>query len=86
MAKLGRSASKRREPFLKGGAGTLDVRLSPEDRSAAPASDAGRARKSAKPHAAKPIPIRPASTKPDVPKLRIEPKVDLPVTPRLPTG
>jgi penicillin-binding protein 1A len=70
---------------LKGGAGTLDVRLSPEDRSAAPASDAGRARKSAKPHAAKPIPIRPASTKPDVPKLRIEPKVDLPVTPRLPT-
>jgi penicillin-binding protein 1A len=70
---------------LKGGAGTLDVRLSPEDRSAAPASDAMRARKSAKPHAAKPIPIRPASAKPDVPKLRIEPKVDLPVTPRLPT-
>jgi penicillin-binding protein 1A len=70
---------------LKGGAGTLDVRLSPEDRSAAPASDAVRTRKSAKPHAAKPIPIRPASTKPDAPKLRIEPKVDLPVTPRLPT-
>jgi penicillin-binding protein 1A len=75
---------------LKGGAGTLDVRLSPEDRSAAPASDAVRARKSAKPHAAKlhaakPIPIKPASIKPDAPKLRIEPKVDLPVTPRLPT-
>jgi penicillin-binding protein 1A len=70
---------------LKGGAGTLDVRLSPEDRSAAPASDAVRARKSAKPHAAKTIPIKPASAKPDAPKLRIEPKVDLPVTPRLPT-
>ena len=85
LAKPSRGASKRREPSLKSGAGTLDVRLSPEDRSAAPASDAARARRPAKPHSAKPIPIKPASTKANAPKVRIEPKVDLPVAPRLRT-
>src|SRR6516225_913457 len=79
LAKPGRGASKRREPSFKGGAGTLDVRLSPEDRSAAPASDAVRVRRSAKP-----IPIKPASAKPSATKVRIEPKVDLPVAPRVP--
>src|SRR5262245_24593459 len=77
LAKPSRGASKRREPSFKSGAGTLDVRLSPEDRSATPTSDAARARRSAKQHSAKPIPIKRASAKPDPSKLRIEPKVDL---------
>jgi penicillin-binding protein 1A len=79
LAKSSRGASKRREPSFKSGAGTLDVRLSPEDRSAAPASDAARGRRSAKP-----IPIKQAPAKPNATKVRIEPKVDLPVAPRIP--
>jgi penicillin-binding protein 1A len=48
------------------------VRLSPEDRSAAPASEPARAHRSARMH----------SAKPGVGKVRVEPKVDVPVAPR----
>jgi penicillin-binding protein 1A len=50
----------------------LDVRLSPEDRSAVPASEPARAHRSARMH----------SAKPNVGKVRVEPKVDVPVAPR----
>jgi penicillin-binding protein 1A len=72
LAKPGRGASKRREPSFKSGAGTLDVRLSPQDRSGAPASEPPRAHRSARMH----------SAKPNVGKVRVEPKVDMPVAPR----
>jgi penicillin-binding protein 1A len=48
------------------------VRLSPEDRSAAPSSEPARAHRSARMH----------SAKPGVGKVRVEPKVDVPVAPR----
>ncbi len=54
------------------------MRLSADDRSAAPVSDAVRAHRSGKTHSAKPH-----SAKPPV-KARIEPKLDLPAAPRLP--
>jgi penicillin-binding protein 1A len=72
LAKPGRGASKRREPSFKGGAGALDVRLSADDRSAAPAPEA-RARRTANTPSARP----PAKT-------RIEPKFELPAAPRVP--
>jgi len=72
LAKPGRGASKRREPSLKSGAARLDVRLSPEDRSAAPASEPARAHRSARTH----------SAKPSVGKVRVEPRVDVPVAHR----
>jgi penicillin-binding protein 1A len=78
LAKSGRGASKRREPSFKGDAGALDVRLSPEDRSAAPASDAARARRSAKADSAKPH-----ANKPNATKTRVEPQFDFPVAPRV---
>ena len=79
LAKPGRGASKRREPSFKSGAGALDVRLSPEDRSAAPASDAARAPRSAKIHSAKPNAAKPIAA-----KARVEPKLEFPPAPRVP--
>jgi penicillin-binding protein 1A len=72
LARPNRGASKRREPSFKSGAATLDVRLSAEDRSAAPAPEA-RARRAAGTPSAKPR-VKP----------RIEPKLESPAAPRLP--
>jgi penicillin-binding protein 1A len=70
LGKPSRGAEKRREPSFESGAGTLDVRLAPEDR-AAPAADAVQARRSAK------TPAKSPSAKSGSAR-RIEPKFDLP--------
>ena len=74
MGKAGRGAEKRREPSFESGAGTLDVRLAPEDR-ATPATDAVQARRSTKTPSAK---SSKSSSAKSGSARRVEPKVDPP--------
>jgi penicillin-binding protein 1A len=81
VGKAGRGAEKRREPSFESGAGTLDVRLAPEDR-AAPAADPVQARRSTKTPSAK------SSSKSSAKSgsaRRVEPKIDPPGRSRPPT-
>jgi penicillin-binding protein 1A len=77
VGKPGRGAEKRREPSFESGAGTLDVRLAPEDR-AAPAADAAQARRSTKTSSAKATSGKSGSAR------RVEPKFDPPARSRPP--
>jgi penicillin-binding protein 1A len=76
VAKSGRGAEKRRDLSFESGAGTLDVRLAPEDR-AAPAADAEHARRSTKTPSGKSSSTKSSSAKSGSAR-RIEPKFDLP--------
>jgi penicillin-binding protein 1A len=71
VGKSGRGAEKRREPSFESGAGTLDVRLAPEDR-AAPAAEAAHARRSTKTSSTKSSSAKSGSAR------RVEPKFDPP--------
>jgi penicillin-binding protein 1A len=72
LAKPGRGASKRREPSFESGAATLDVRLSPEDRSATSAADGVHARRSGKAASARSQSSKSSSAR------RVEPKFEFP--------
>jgi penicillin-binding protein 1A len=76
VAKSGRGAEKRRDPSFESGAGTLDVRLAPEDR-AAPAADVEHARRSTKTPSGKSSSTKSSPAKSGSAR-RIEPKFDLP--------
>ena len=76
VGKPGRGAEKRREPSFESGAGTLDVRLAPEDRTAP--ADAVQARRSTKTSSAKATSGKSSSAR------RVEPKFDPPARSRPP--